>query len=125
MRNFAAISATLALACIILLAGCSARPEPRSDASADTTGDELRNSYGDPLLIQYAADHPKVAPHAGKVAAASAAAASATDEAEAATADAPADAAPDAPAGEAEAPVAVPAAAEAGAGDAAAGDGEE
>lgn len=62
MRIFHALAIALAVASILVLAGCNPRQEPDPNVTAEPVGDGLGFSYSHPLLTRYAPDDPKVAP---------------------------------------------------------------
>lgn len=62
MRIFHALAIALAVASVLVLAGCNPRQEPDPDVTAEPIGDGLGFSYSHPLLTRYAPDDPNVAP---------------------------------------------------------------
>lgn len=62
MRIFHAFAIALAVASVLVLAGCNPRQEPDPDVTAEPIGDGLGFSYSHPLLTRYAPDDPNVAP---------------------------------------------------------------
>ncbi len=68
MRSpFALLTVALTVSLIIMMGGCSPRPEPDEEVSSERLDNTLYSNFNDPLLKRFAGDNARVAAAANEV----------------------------------------------------------